>query len=165
MSKDFCQCSNVVQKNWGKQINESGQEVCSFCERLKIDQELNSNNPKAGLEKNLSVTEHKLGKNTSHWNSKEIGLLDVIESQNRTTHAVRAFVRFLFIQLSATTLAIFLWNLSNIVVDTSECVYNSENCGGNGFLQFVAIATLLVGIVWSSNAGWSGLSKSEIRAD
>ncbi len=163
MSKDFCKCSNVVQKNWGTQINESGQEICSFCELLKINQEFISENPEIGLEKNLSVTEYNSAKKTSPGSSKEIGLLDVIEAQNRTTHAVRAFVRFLFIQLSATTLAIFLWNLSNIVVDTSECMYNSEKCGGNGFLQFVAIATLLVGIVWSSNAGWSELSKSDIK--
>lgn len=163
MSKEFCQCSNVVQKNWGTQTNESGQEICTFCELPKINQALISSNPKSGLEKNLSATELNSGKKASPLNSKEIGLLDVIEAQNRTTHAVRAFVRFLFIQLSATTLAIFLWNLSNIVVDTSECVYNSDKCGGNGFLQFLAIATLLVGIIWSSNAGWNELSKSEIR--
>lgn len=140
-----------------------GNDDCSKCKKKVSPARAELLKSKSILEKNLSTTEGNSGKKASPLNSKEIGLLDVIEAQNRTTHAVRAFVRFLFIQLSATTLAIFLWNLSNIVVDTSECVYNSDKCGGNGFLQFLAIATLLVGIIWSSNAGWSELSKSEIH--
>lgn len=110
------------------------------------------------------VTLARTSKNNSGKNAySESTLADVVKAQNRTTHAVRAFVRFLFIQLSATTLAVFFWNMSNILVDKSECINYGKNCGGNGFLQFVAIATLLVGIIWSSNAGWNELSKSEIR--
>ena len=88
---------------------------------------------------------------------------DLIQAQNRTTHAVRAFVRFLFIQLTGITLAAFLWNLSTAFIDQQECFRSGSNCNGNGFLQFLAVVTVIVSVVWSSNAGWSELQKSEIN--
>ncbi len=73
----------------------------------------------------------------------------LIRAQNRTTHAVRAFVRFLFIQLTGITIAVFLWNLS-------------LNLDGNGFLAFLAVAVWIVSVIWSSVAGWDELDKSKI---
>jgi hypothetical protein len=87
---------------------------------------------------------------------------DLIRAQNRTTHAVRAFVRFLFIQLSAMTLGIFIWNLSLGMADAESCAYDGTNCSGNSALQVVAALVVLGGIIWSSSAGWSELEKSNI---
>jgi hypothetical protein len=93
-------------------------------------------------------------------NSEQIR--ELIRAQNRTTHAVRAFVRFLFIQLSATTTAIVIWNISTAFIDQEECFRSSENCTGNGFLQFLAAVVLIGGIIWSSAAGWNELGKSKV---
>jgi hypothetical protein len=87
---------------------------------------------------------------------------DLIRAQNRTTHAVRAFVRFLFIQLSAMTLGVFIWNLSLGMVDAERCAYDGSNCEGNSALQVIAGLVILGGIIWSSSAGWSELEKSNI---
>lgn len=88
---------------------------------------------------------------------------DLIRAQNRTTHAVRAFVRFLFIQLSAMTLGLFIWNLAAASADPEACAYEGINCAGNEALQVVAGLVFLGGIIWSSSAGWSELEKSNIE--
>jgi hypothetical protein len=74
---------------------------------------------------------------------------DLIRAQNRTTHAVRAFVRFLFIQLTGITCAVFLWNLS-IAVE------------GNTVIEFLAAGVWLGAVIWSSYAGWEELHKSNV---
>ena len=87
---------------------------------------------------------------------------DLIRAQNRTTHAVRAFVRFLFIQLTGVTCAVFLWNLSLAFIDQQDCYANGSNCTGNAFLQFLAAVVLIGSIIWSSQAGWEELGKSNV---
>jgi hypothetical protein len=87
---------------------------------------------------------------------------DLILAQNKTTHAVRAFVRFLFIQLTGITLAFFLWNLSLAFVNSSDCIQSGENCSGNVALQFLAVGVWIATVIVSSNAGWDELKKSEI---
>ena len=79
----------------------------------------------------------------------------LIQAQNRTTHAVRAFVRFLFIQLSALTLATFLFFISFQLVD--------EEGAPNTFLLIMGGVIWIIGLVWSSTAGWSELEKSNIN--
>lgn len=91
-----------------------------------------------------------------------IFLDDLIRAQNRTTYAVRAFVRFLFIQLIGTTIAIVLWNTSTAFIDSQECSAYATNCSGNTFLQFLAAAVMIGSIIWSSQAGWEELGKSNI---
>jgi hypothetical protein len=88
---------------------------------------------------------------------------DLVEAQNRTTHAVRAFVRFLFIQLSGLTLAVFIWNISNLFIDQQECFNYGRQCSGNGFLRFLAVVIGFITIYWSSDAGWKELEKSKIN--
>lgn len=88
---------------------------------------------------------------------------DLIRAQNKTTHAVRAFVRFLFIQLTGITLAVFLWNLSLAFISPSDCNFRGENCSGNGALQLMAVGVWIVTVIFSSRAGWEELQKSEIR--
>ena len=104
-------------------------------------------------------TQNDFSKNISSPND----IRELIRAQNRTTHAVRAFVRFLFIQLSATTIAVMLWNLSEAFIDQEECFRNGNNCSGNGFLQFVAAVVLIGGMIWSSAAGWDELGKSKVE--
>ena len=87
---------------------------------------------------------------------------DLVRAQNRTTHAVRAFVRFLFIQLSGVTLAVFVWNLSSEFIDERECLNYGENCTPNSGLQFLAAVIWVSAVVWSSRAGWEELEKSRI---
>ena len=87
---------------------------------------------------------------------------DLVEAQNRTTHAVRAFVRFLFIQLSGLTLAVFIWNISNLFIDQQECINYGRQCSGNGFIRFLAVVIGFITIYWSSDAGWKELEKSKI---
>jgi len=90
------------------------------------------------------------------------GIDDLIRAQNRTTHAVRAFVRFLFIQLTGITFAIFLWNISTAFIDQQKCIEYGTNCTGNTFLQFLAVVVWIASVVWSSQAGWDELAKSNI---
>ena len=87
---------------------------------------------------------------------------DLIRAQNRTTHAVRAFVRFLFIQLTGITLAVFLWNISLAFIDEQACYEYGDKCTGNAFLQFMAGVVWLVAVILSSRAGWDELNKSNI---
>ena len=88
---------------------------------------------------------------------------DLIRAQNKTTHAVRAFVRFLFIQLTGITLAVFLWNLSLALISPSDCAQTGENCSGNTALQFMAVGVWIATVIISSGAGWEELQKSEIN--
>jgi len=88
---------------------------------------------------------------------------DLIRAQNKTTHAVRAFVRFLFIQLTGITLAFFLWNLSLAFINSSDCIQIGENCSGNTALQILAVGVWIATVILSSNAGWDELKKSEIN--
>jgi hypothetical protein len=103
-----------------------------------------------------------VAKNEGQKIQSETTLDDLVRAQNRTTHAVRAFVRFLFIQLTGITLAVFLWNISLAFVDEQACFQNGDNCTGNAFLQFLAAIVWLVAVIWSSSAGWDELNKSNI---
>ena len=95
-------------------------------------------------------------------NKPEKNFDDLIQAQNRTTHAVRAFVRFLFIQLSGITLTVFVWNASNLFINQQECVNYGRQCSGNGFLRFLAVVIWLISVYWSSHEGWKELEKSKI---
>jgi hypothetical protein len=88
---------------------------------------------------------------------------DLIAAQNKTTHAVRAFVRFLFIQLTGLTLAVFLWNLSLAFINSNDCLQSGENCSGNVALQFMAVGVWIATVILSSRAGWDELQKSDIK--
>jgi hypothetical protein len=85
----------------------------------------------------------------------------IVLAQNRTTHAIRAFVRFLFIQLSFTTVAGVLFVIASASRSTYDCS-RYEECGQSVFFTVIAVITLIIGIFVSSNAGWSELAKSSI---
>ena len=121
--------------------------VANKSDQKRVVEELNK--PR-NEEVNASLVETQ---SRSKIDTSEYSLL--IQAQNRTTHAVRAFVRFLFIQLSALTLATFLFFVS----------FQLENEEGapNTFLLLMGAVIWIVGLVWSSNAGWSELEKSNIK--
>jgi hypothetical protein len=85
-------------------------------------------------------------------------LQELIRATDRTTRAVRAFVRFLFIQLAAISLAVVVFQLGIITQDSSECAFGI--CQPNGFTTTVAVLIWITGIVWSSIAGWGELELS-----
>lgn len=74
--------------------------------------------------------------------------LESVAASNRTTHAVRAIVRFLFIQLAASTVAVAFIVLGSL-----------SQSGGFSLIGFLL---LFAGIVWASIAGWSELEKSRV---
>jgi len=77
-------------------------------------------------------------------------LRESIAASNRTTRAVRALVRFIFIQLSSTTLAGILVYFGAV---------NSEFS-----LLILGLIVWVVGVFWSSAAGWSELDKSDPKS-
>jgi hypothetical protein len=87
-------------------------------------------------------------------------LRELIQATDRTTRAVRAFVRFLFIQLAAITLAFFVFQLGVITQDPSECAFGV--CSPNGFTTILAALIWAGGVIWSSIAGWDELERSSI---
>lgn len=105
-------------------------------------------NPAKVAQQNLKEVVTELAISESMLDKKDIQAM--IRAQNRTTHAVRAFVRFLFIQLTSSTAAFVLWNMGNSLNE-------------NGFFYFLSSIVLIGGIFWSSYAGWSELAKSDIE--
>jgi hypothetical protein len=107
------------------------------------------NQSKAEFDKPNNVQPPTISNFPTLYSSGETTLEDLVRAQNRTTHAVRAFVRFLFIQLTGLTLVFFLWNL---FLETEA----------NGFVGFLVLVVWLGTVVWSSAAGWDELNKSNI---
>ena len=83
-----------------------------------------------------------------------------INATNRATHAIRAFVRFLFIQLSFYTAAFLVWQIGLLFIDTGNCTI--LGCSPHIFWQVIVVALIITGIVLSSRAGWHELSLSEV---
>jgi hypothetical protein len=95
-------------------------------------------------------------------------LKEVIEASNRTTaasdrttRAIRAFVLFLFIQLTFTTIAAFLfWAGASILESTS--IWDSGPRLFGFVLTSLAVGVFVTGILLSSVMGWRELAFSEI---
>ena len=133
---------------------------------IECGQELDSegyctnNNCNYILQQSINNSENSSSNSTKDSNQKVKNRIDtrysnldeatkqIVLAQDRTTHAIRAVVRFLFIQLSAITLA--------IIVATFGASIENE------FIIFVAVIIYIVGVIWSSNAGWSELEKSNL---
>ena len=86
----------------------------------------------------------------------------IIKAQNRTTHAIRAFVRFLFIQLTSFTIGAVLVGISQVSSSSYDC-QNYGECGASDFFLFIAGLVIIGGIIMSSIAGWSELGKSDVK--
>lgn len=85
-----------------------------------------------------------------------------IEASNRTTHAIRALVRFLFIQLAFLTAAYVIWQIGLQFPDEENCAFEGFGCQPNGFVIFLVSALIIAGVIFSSRAGWHELSLSEV---
>jgi hypothetical protein len=92
-------------------------------------------------------------------------LLESIVATNRTTHAVRALVLFIFIQLVGITMAVFLNTIATASVNPLRCAGSGQDCEPNVGLQVIAALIWIVAVVWSSYVGWSEISLSDPRAD
>ena len=94
----------------------------------------------------------------------EKGIDQVRIASERTTHAVRAFVLFLFYQLSSTTAAVFLYFFADIVGNSNaNCDDQSRAyglCAPNTFILFIAFVVWISGVVYSSKVGWEEIQKS-----
>jgi hypothetical protein len=84
-----------------------------------------------------------------------------ITAQNSTTHAVRAFVRFLFIQLSFYTAAFMVWQIGLLFIDPNENC-NIFGCTPSGFFYFVTAVLIILGIWIASRAVWHELELSQV---
>ena len=87
-------------------------------------------------------------------------LQELIQASDRTTRAVRAFVRFLFIQLAATTAAAVIFLFGIITQDPVRCAFFGD-CQPNIFTTILAALVWVVGVIWSSIAGWGELGLSQ----
>lgn len=91
----------------------------------------------------------------------------IVSAVNRTTHAVRAFVLFLFYQLTALTLAFVMYFFAQIAGNSNDECSNQlrsfNACSPNAFLVFIALVIWIVGVFYSSNVGWREIKKSEVH--
>jgi hypothetical protein len=83
-----------------------------------------------------------------------------IEASNRTTHAVRALVRFLFIQLSFLTAAFVVWQIGLAFPDENNC--SAFGCEPHGLVSIIVLVIVVAGVVLSSSAGWEELRLSSV---
>lgn len=90
----------------------------------------------------------------------------IIQAQNRTTHAVRAFVLFLFYQLTAITLAFIVYSFAELQGNQSDdcepLLRQYGACEPQPILVFLAFAIWVAGVIYSSRVGWREIQKSEI---
>jgi hypothetical protein len=162
-----CSCSYMFRTFWGSEKRDSGEVICLFCKKVQLSSQAihfvkgeiadstsdNSSNSVVRQEISEEVSQAELG--------------DVIVAINRTTHAVRAFVLFLFYQLMATTVAFALYLLAGVVGNSNkECSNFSRevgNCAPNAFLLSIAFFIWIAGVLYSSSIGWQEIKKSDIR--
>ena len=164
--------SSKTETKWCMKCHEElklDSEACRLCGgetfyHFKPEHEAPSDVTIAPLIKNSSQKFNKKSKFEKLENAELTSedIKELIKAQNRTTHAVRAFVSFLFIQLSFTTVALFIYGISQAFTDPNKCQQYGTNCGGNQFFLFIAILIWIAGVFVSSKAGWSELEKSEI---
>lgn len=83
-----------------------------------------------------------------------------IRASNRTTHAIRALVRFIFIQLTFYTAAFLVWQIGLIFTDSDNC--SLAGCTPHEFVYVITGGLIIIGIVLSSRVGWYELELSEV---
>lgn len=89
-------------------------------------------------------------------------LRENIQASNRTTHAVRAFVLFLFVQLTFGTLAWGLWQVGLASASTKDC--GILPCAPDDGWSVVVTVIVALGVWISSQLGWNELAKSRVEA-
>ncbi len=89
-------------------------------------------------------------------------MIQSIHASNRTTHAIRALVRFFMVQLSFITAAFFVNFLNQLTVDEYECSRWGDKCSPSDLGSLLVVAVLVVGVVISSKLAWAELEHSNI---
>lgn len=149
----FCTCGDAIRRQYGTIPNEKLLR-CKYCSKVRRSRER-----KGGVELSTKILTNS-SLETSANND------DVVKAIDRTTHAVRAFVLFLFYQLTALTAALGTYGLARFIGNrNSECseqlrAYGA--CSPNSFLLVVAFFIWVFGVIYSSNVGWSEIKKSAI---
>ncbi len=87
-------------------------------------------------------------------------LEESIKASDRTTHAIRAIVRFVFIQLSFITAAYLAWQIGLTFPDEDNC--NPLGCQPLFIWNLIVFILLVLGVSLSSRAGWHELSLSAV---
>ncbi len=85
-----------------------------------------------------------------------------IRATNRTTHAIRALVLFIFYQLAASTAAAFFYGIGLGITSSSDECQNSGICEPNAFFIVVSALIFLGGVIFSSMKGWEEIGKSDL---
>lgn len=155
-----CDCSATVRQNWGSELSAKGKRTCLFCEN-PWPEDLDE----TAVEKEAAaIAEKKKAPPTASRNLTESEQL--LLAVNRTTHAIRALVLFLFYQLTAATAAFVVYLLAEAVGRSSEACSQglgyADACSPNSFLVVIALAIWIAGVIYSSNVGWSEIKKSAI---
>jgi hypothetical protein len=81
-------------------------------------------------------------------------------ASNRTNHAVRALVGFIFIQLWTYTLAWIIWQVGLAFPDEENC--NRLGCEPHGFVPILVGVVVIFGILAASGVGWYELDLSQV---
>jgi hypothetical protein len=157
-----CQCPEDVHEIWGISAGPEGL-MCLSCKNIIESEDSEPQQSEVAIPASSAPGKSPSVKNAVKAKSKKspATLDDILAAQNRTTHAVRAFVRFLFIQLSAITAGAVVLNFANEAATTYECI-EYGNCGASDGLSVVAVIIIIAGVVISSSVGWSELHKSDI---
>jgi len=157
----ICDCSTTVRRNWGSELSAKGKRVCLFCERPW---------PKGLDESTVEKEAVTIEENAKHFSSAPSRELSENErlllAVNRTTHAIRALVLFLFYQLTAATAAFVIYLLAEIVGRRRDACEQglgyADACSPDSFLVLLALVIWVVGVIYSSNVGWTEIRKSNI---
>ena len=84
-------------------------------------------------------------------------------AQNRTTHAIRALVRLIFLQIIAAFCGGGLWAIANGSVDSYECQQSGQYCEPIAGLQVLAAIVYLGISIYGFIQSWKELVASEIE--
>jgi uncharacterized Zn finger protein (UPF0148 family) len=85
-----------------------------------------------------------------------------IRATNRATHAIRAFVLFIFYQLAASTAAAFFYGIGLGIAGSSDECQNNGICEPSSFFIVVSALIFLGGVIFSSMKGWEEIGKSDL---
>ena len=142
---------------------QANARFCRFC-----GDELNlpSSAKRASRSVNSKINEPSASKNFMDVNLLDLNsselLVEAIQASNRTTHAIRAIVRFFLVQLSFITLAYFAYFMNSFTVDEDDCA-RWEECSPSSFGSFLVFAIFAVGVFISSRLAWAELERSNIE--
>ena len=85
----------------------------------------------------------------------------IIQAQNRTTHAIRALVRFVLIQFVTLTFGAIMYVLGIAAQSARDCQRYGD-CGASWFLIFIGSIIIIFGVITSIRACRSELKQSEV---